>query len=61
MPLSPDYGESAVCYADGVFDPHFSRYISIMEGSYIIPLINDSMLLETGPFFNFNLFWQIIV
>jgi hypothetical protein len=32
LPLTPDYGGSVVRYADGVFDPHFSRYITIMEG-----------------------------
>ncbi|XP_047075738.1 acylamino-acid-releasing enzyme-like isoform X1 [Lolium rigidum] len=31
LPLTPDYGGSVVRYADGVFDPHFSRYITIME------------------------------
>ncbi|CAM0958444.1 unnamed protein product [Alopecurus aequalis] len=31
LPLTPDYGGSVVRFADGVFDPHFSRYITIME------------------------------
>ncbi|VAI11583.1 unnamed protein product [Triticum turgidum subsp. durum] len=31
LPLTPDYGGSVVRFADGVFDPHFSRYVTIME------------------------------
>ncbi|XP_008797283.2 uncharacterized protein LOC103712518 [Phoenix dactylifera] len=31
VPLSPDYSEPLVRYADGVFDPHFNRYLTIME------------------------------
>ncbi|XP_047075578.1 uncharacterized protein LOC124685287 [Lolium rigidum] len=30
-PLTPDYGAPDVSYADGVFDPHFSRYVTVME------------------------------
>lgn len=32
VPLTPDYGGPLVHYADGVFDPHFNRYVTIMEG-----------------------------
>ncbi|XP_078157356.1 dipeptidyl-peptidase 5-like [Carex rostrata] len=31
VPLTPDYGGPLVHYADGVFDPHFNRYVTIME------------------------------
>ncbi|KAL6605963.1 hypothetical protein ACP70R_041616 [Stipagrostis hirtigluma subsp. patula] len=31
VPLTTDYGGSVVRYADGVFDPHFGRYITVME------------------------------
>ncbi|KAJ0984732.1 hypothetical protein J5N97_003088 [Dioscorea zingiberensis] len=31
VPLTPDYNGPVVCYADGVFDHHFNRYITIME------------------------------
>ncbi|KAL5200706.1 hypothetical protein ABZP36_021909 [Zizania latifolia] len=31
VPLTPDYGGPDVSYADGVFDPHFSRYVTVME------------------------------
>nr|BAK04728.1 predicted protein [Hordeum vulgare subsp. vulgare] len=31
VPLTPDYGAPDVSYADGFFDPHFSRYITVME------------------------------
>lgn len=30
-PITPDYGGPVVCYADGVFDPRFPRFISVME------------------------------
>ncbi|RWW74874.1 hypothetical protein BHE74_00017160 [Ensete ventricosum] len=32
VPITPDYGGPLVCYADGNFDSHFSRYITVMEG-----------------------------
>lgn len=31
VPLTPDYGAPNVSYADGVFDPHFDRYVTVME------------------------------
>ncbi|CAL5051810.1 unnamed protein product [Urochloa decumbens] len=31
LPLTPDYAGSVVRYADGVFDPHFHRFVTIME------------------------------
>ncbi|KAM0933255.1 putative bleomycin hydrolase [Dioscorea sansibarensis] len=31
VPITPDYDGPVVCYADGVFDCHFHRYITIME------------------------------
>ncbi|XP_020258203.1 uncharacterized protein LOC109834578 [Asparagus officinalis] len=31
MPLTPEYGGPVVRYADGVFDSHFKRYITVME------------------------------
>jgi hypothetical protein len=33
VPLTPDYGAPNVSYADGVFDPHFSRYVTVVEGT----------------------------
>ncbi|KAI4321540.1 hypothetical protein MLD38_034908 [Melastoma candidum] len=30
-PITPDYGGPVVCYADGVFDNRFRRYITVME------------------------------
>ncbi|KAL6995566.1 hypothetical protein U1Q18_005700, partial [Sarracenia purpurea var. burkii] len=32
LPLTPDYGAPLVCYADGVFDSRFSRYVTVREG-----------------------------
>lgn len=32
VPLTPDYGGLLVHYADGIFDPHFNRYLTVMEG-----------------------------
>ncbi|VAH55205.1 unnamed protein product [Triticum turgidum subsp. durum] len=31
VPLTPDYGAPDVSYAGGVFDPYFSRYVTVME------------------------------
>ncbi|CAO2817837.1 unnamed protein product [Amaranthus hypochondriacus] len=30
-PITPDYGGPTVCFADGVFDPRFPRFITVME------------------------------
>lgn len=30
--LTPDYGGPIVCYADGVFDARFGRYLTVREG-----------------------------
>ncbi|KAL9263883.1 hypothetical protein AKJ16_DCAP16174 [Drosera capensis] len=30
-PITPDYGGPVLCYADGVFDPRFQRFITVME------------------------------
>lgn len=46
LPLTPDYGGSVVRYADGVFDPHFSRYITVMEGDWY-SIYSMSMVLST--------------
>lgn len=32
MPITPDYGGSAVSYTDGVFDLRLNRFITVMEG-----------------------------
>ncbi|KAL6548829.1 hypothetical protein OROHE_008674 [Orobanche hederae] len=31
VPLTPDYSEPHVCYADGVFDSRFNRYLTVRE------------------------------
>ncbi|KAK9270192.1 hypothetical protein L1049_025768 [Liquidambar formosana] len=31
VPISPDYGGPLVCYADGVFDSRFNRYVTVRE------------------------------
>ncbi|XP_028068526.1 uncharacterized protein LOC114271122 isoform X1 [Camellia sinensis] len=31
LPLTPDYGGPLVCYADGVFDSRFNRYVTVRE------------------------------
>ncbi|XP_057973331.1 uncharacterized protein LOC131161527 [Malania oleifera] len=31
MPITPDYGGPRVCYADGVFDSRFNRYVTVRE------------------------------
>ena len=35
LPVTPDYAGSTVRYADGVFDPHFGRYVTVMEGESV--------------------------
>ncbi|KAL2895147.1 Acylamino-acid-releasing enzyme 1 [Bienertia sinuspersici] len=30
-PITPDYGGPTVCFADGVFDPRFRRFVTVME------------------------------
>ena len=32
VPVTPDYGGPVVCYADGVFDQRFNRYVTVREG-----------------------------
>ncbi|CAA6659468.1 unnamed protein product [Spirodela intermedia] len=31
VPITPDYGGPVVRYADGMVDPHFKRYVTVME------------------------------
>ncbi|KAL6212497.1 hypothetical protein ACLB2K_017717 [Fragaria x ananassa] len=31
VPVTPDYGGPVVCYADGVFDQRFNRYVTVRE------------------------------
>ncbi|KAH7848880.1 hypothetical protein Vadar_009677 [Vaccinium darrowii] len=31
LPLTPDYGGPLACYADGVFDSRFNRYVTVRE------------------------------
>ncbi|KAL3732787.1 hypothetical protein ACJRO7_022328 [Eucalyptus globulus] len=31
LPITPDYGGPSVCYADGVFDGRFGRYVTVRE------------------------------
>ncbi|KAH9692655.1 peptidase S9 domain-containing protein [Citrus sinensis] len=31
LPITPDYGEPLVSYADGIFDPRFNRYVTVRE------------------------------
>uniref|UniRef100_A0A0E0L9B2 Peptidase S9 prolyl oligopeptidase catalytic domain-containing protein n=1 Tax=Oryza punctata TaxID=4537 RepID=A0A0E0L9B2_ORYPU len=41
VPLTPDYGGPDVSYADGVFDPHFSRYVTVIEEPKVLISGND--------------------
>ncbi|KAM0952538.1 putative bleomycin hydrolase [Dioscorea sansibarensis] len=38
VPFTPDYNGPVVCYADGVFNHHFNRFITIMEDRRISSL-----------------------
>ncbi|KAL0438664.1 UNVERIFIED_CONTAM: hypothetical protein Slati_2349400 [Sesamum latifolium] len=31
VPITPDYGGPLICYADGVFDSRFNRYLTVRE------------------------------
>jgi hypothetical protein len=46
LPLTPEYAGSGVRYADGVFDPHFHRFVTVMEGdnSYSMYVNSAAML-----------------
>lgn len=35
VPITPDYGAPKVCYADGVFDSRFNRYVTVREGAIL--------------------------
>jgi len=52
LPLTPDYAGSVVRYADGVFDPHFHRFITIMEDhrhSSSNPITTIAAVRISGP------------
>lgn len=48
VPLTPDYGGPDVSYADGVFDPHFCRYVTVMEGAWHMIWLQSYRLTVTG-------------
>ncbi|KAI3439698.1 uncharacterized protein J3R85_004539 [Psidium guajava] len=41
LPITPDYGGPSVCYADGVFDNRFGRYIAVREEPKVLISGND--------------------
>lgn len=54
-PITPDYGGPKVCYADGVFDSRFPRFITVMEGAslffiFLSPLSLLIILVEMRLF-----------
>ncbi|KAJ8526487.1 hypothetical protein K7X08_028964 [Anisodus acutangulus] len=38
LPLTPDYGGRSVCFADGVFDSRFNRYVTVREDQRESPI-----------------------
>lgn len=42
-PVTPDYGEPLVCYADGVFDPRINRYVTVQEGTISIYYFKEGL------------------
>ncbi|KAJ3695862.1 hypothetical protein LUZ60_001239 [Juncus effusus] len=50
-PITPDFGGPSIRYADGVFDSHFNRYISVMEDSCESSL-NPITTIASIPFSN---------
>lgn len=55
LPVTPDYGSPAVCYADGVFDSRFDRFITVREGS------QDSIAINFTPAHFYNLFGDLLL
>lgn len=47
MPVTPDYGEPLVCFADGVFDPRINRYVTVQEGSISVYYYKERFIAET--------------
>ncbi|KAG6498120.1 hypothetical protein ZIOFF_046029 [Zingiber officinale] len=45
IPITPDYGGTLVCYADGSYDPHFNRYLTVMEDHRKGSLNNPSTII----------------
>ncbi|XP_042399548.1 uncharacterized protein LOC121989518 isoform X1 [Zingiber officinale] len=47
IPITPDYGETLVCFADGSYDPHFNRYLTVMEDHRKGSLNNPSTIIAS--------------
>ncbi|XP_074585434.1 uncharacterized protein LOC141841200 isoform X1 [Curcuma longa] len=47
IPITPDYGETLVCYADGSYDPHFNRYLTVVEDHRKGSLNNPSTIIAS--------------
>jgi len=47
LPITPDYGGPSVCYADGVFDSRFGRYVTVREGKSLF----------SGAYFVTHTYW----
>ncbi|XP_074580979.1 uncharacterized protein LOC141837492 [Curcuma longa] len=47
IPITPDYGGTLVCYADGSYDPHFNRYLTVMEDHRKGSLNNPSTIIAS--------------
>ncbi|XP_071722289.1 dipeptidyl-peptidase 5-like [Rutidosis leptorrhynchoides] len=48
LPITPDYGGPSVCYADGVFDGRFGRYVTVREDRREDSLNPTTMVVAVG-------------
>ncbi|KAK3423103.1 hypothetical protein EUGRSUZ_F00028 [Eucalyptus grandis] len=48
LPITPDYGGPSVCYADGVFDDRFGRYVTVREDGREDSLNPTTMVVAVG-------------
>ncbi|CAK7347594.1 unnamed protein product [Dovyalis caffra] len=48
VPLTPDYGGPVVSYADGVFDLHFNRYVTVMEDRRLSSTNSTTTIVAIG-------------
>lgn len=62
MPLTPDYDGPLVCYADGVFDSRFNRYLTVREGRLsIFIFLSGTVLLKLFDLLSYLAFILILM
>lgn len=64
MPVTPDYGGPVVCYADGVFDQRFNRYVTVREGMRSVSymhLPSECLILKTRSLIFVQIFAKAVL